>query len=109
MGPTEVGSGLVREQEAPPSELIDIINDRFGTDFNDADQLFFDQIVETAMADETLRKAAPARQAPSLQASSKRAHKGARLCERVRAGAHERCDALGVVVVFLVGVEVVPA
>ena len=54
-GPTEVGSGLAREQEAPLSQLIDIINDRFGTDFNDADQLFFDQIVETAMADETLR------------------------------------------------------
>ena len=57
-GPTEVGSGLVREQEAPLSQLIDLINDRFGTDFNDADQLFFDQIVETAVADETLRETA---------------------------------------------------
>ena len=57
-GPTEVGSGLVHEQEAPLSQLIDLINDRFGTDFNDADQLFFDQIVETAVADETLRETA---------------------------------------------------
>ena len=57
-GPTEVGSGLAREQVAPLSQLIDIINDRFGTDFNDADQLFFDQIVETAVADETLRETA---------------------------------------------------
>ena len=57
-GPTEVGSGLAREQEAPLSQLIDLINDRFGTDFNDADQLFFDQIVETAVADETLRETA---------------------------------------------------
>ena len=57
-GPTEVGSGLVREQEAPLSQLIDLVNDRFGTDFNDADQLFFDQIVETAVADETLRETA---------------------------------------------------
>ena len=57
-GPTEAGSGLAREQEAPLSQLIDLINDRFGTDFNDADQLFFDQIVETAVADATLRETA---------------------------------------------------
>ena len=57
-GPSEVGSGLVREQPVPLSQLIDIVNDRFGTDFNQADQLFFDQIVEAAMGDENLRKAA---------------------------------------------------
>ena len=57
-GPTEVGSGLAREQDAPLSQLIDRINDRFGTDFNDADQLFFDQIVETAVADEGLQQTA---------------------------------------------------
>ena len=57
-GPKEVGSGLAREQEAPLSQLIDVINQRFGTDFNSADQLFFDQIVETAVADESLRETA---------------------------------------------------
>jgi type I restriction enzyme, R subunit len=57
-GPTEVGSGLVRSQPVPLSQLIDIVNERFGTDFNQADQLFFDQIVEAAMADEGLRQAA---------------------------------------------------
>jgi len=57
-GPTEVGSGLVRSQPMPLSQLIDIVNDRFGTDFNQADQLFFDQIVEAAMADDGLRQAA---------------------------------------------------
>ena len=57
-GPTEVGSGLVRDQEAPLSQLIDVINARFGTDFNDADQLFFDQIVETAVTDESLNQTA---------------------------------------------------
>ncbi len=40
------------------SRLIDIVNERFGTDFNQADQLFFDQIVEAAMADEALKQAA---------------------------------------------------
>ena len=57
-GPTETGSGLAHEQKAPLSQLIDLMNDRFGTDFNDADQLFFDQIVESAVADESLRQTA---------------------------------------------------
>jgi type I restriction enzyme R subunit len=57
-GPTEVGSGLVRLQPVPLSQLIDVVNERFGTDFNQADQLFFDQIVEAAMADDGLRQAA---------------------------------------------------
>lgn len=57
-GPTEVGSGAVRPQPVPLSQLIDVVNVRFGTDFNQADQLFFDQIVEAAMADDGLRQAA---------------------------------------------------
>ena len=57
-GPTEVGSGLVRPQPVPLSQLIDIVNERFGTEFNQADQLFFDQIVEAAMTDDGLRQAA---------------------------------------------------
>jgi len=57
-GPTEVGSGLVREESVPLSQLIDIVNERFGTNFNQADQLFFDQIVQVAVADEGLRQAA---------------------------------------------------
>ena len=58
-GPSEVGSGVAREgEEAPLSQLIHVINERFGTDFNEADQLFFDQIVEAAVADDTLRETA---------------------------------------------------
>ena len=53
-----MGSGLVRTQPVPLSQLIDLVNERFGTDFNQADQLFFDQIVEAAMADDGLRQAA---------------------------------------------------
>jgi type I restriction enzyme, R subunit len=59
-GPSEVGSGLVRDEPVPLSRLIDVINDRFGTDFNDADQLFFDQIVEAALRVESLHDAAQA-------------------------------------------------
>ena len=57
-GPTEVGSGVLREQPVPLSQLIEVVNERFGTDFNQADQLFFDQIVEAAMGDDGLRRAA---------------------------------------------------
>ncbi|QDS99313.1 type I restriction endonuclease subunit R [Adhaeretor mobilis] len=57
-GPVEVGTGIVREEEVPLSRLIDVVNDRFGTDFTDADQLFFDQLVEEAMRDEGLKRAA---------------------------------------------------
>ena len=57
-GRSSVGSKVAREGEVPLSRLIDVVNDRFGTDFNNADQLFFDQIVEAAMADAKLRQAA---------------------------------------------------
>ena len=59
-GPSEVGSGLLREERVALSQLITILNERFGTDFNQADQLFFDQIVEVAVADEGLKRAATA-------------------------------------------------
>lgn len=58
-GPQEVGSGMVREEEnVYLSRLIDQLNDRFGSELNDADQLFFDQIAETAIQNEALIKAA---------------------------------------------------
>lgn len=57
-GPKEVGSGLVRAEEVPLSQLVDLVNERFGTDFNQADQLFFDQIIEAAVTDDGLRLAA---------------------------------------------------
>jgi type I restriction enzyme R subunit len=57
-GPSEVGSGLVREERVALSQLIYLLNDRFGTAFNQADQLFFDQMVEAAIADEGLKQAA---------------------------------------------------
>ena len=57
-GPTEVGTGSAGEEAVPLSQLIDLVNERFGTDFNQADQLFFDQIVEAAVSDDGLRQAA---------------------------------------------------
>jgi type I restriction enzyme, R subunit len=36
-GPNSVGSGLVRESLVQFSQLVDLINTRFGTEFNQAD------------------------------------------------------------------------
>ncbi len=49
---------MVREEQVSLSRLIDIINQRFGCDLNEADHLFFDQITEAASQNELLRKAA---------------------------------------------------
>jgi type I restriction enzyme R subunit len=57
-GPNEVGSGLLREESITLSRLIDLLNTRFGTDFNQADQFFFDQITAIAVGDERLQQAA---------------------------------------------------
>jgi type I restriction enzyme, R subunit len=59
-GPTEVGTGTVRPGEIDLSQLIDLLNERFGTSFTPADQLFFDSIREDALRDESLRQAAKA-------------------------------------------------
>lgn len=58
-GPSDVGTGQ-EDPEIKLSELIDILNERFGTDFTQADQLFFDQIQEDAIESEALKKAAVA-------------------------------------------------
>lgn len=57
-GPGDVGTGRDGDKEVRLSELIDVLNERFGTDFNQADQLFFDQIQEEAMADQAIHQAA---------------------------------------------------
>ncbi|HPQ44261.1 MAG TPA: type I restriction endonuclease [Syntrophales bacterium] len=57
-GPTEVGTGVSHGVQIELSQLIDILNERFGTNFKPGDQLFFDSIREDAMADSSLRQAA---------------------------------------------------
>jgi type I restriction enzyme, R subunit len=57
-GPKDIGSGRVREDNVPLSRLIDQINERFGENLNEADQLFFDQITEAAALIDRLTQAA---------------------------------------------------
>lgn len=46
--PTDVGTGKAKEKKAPLSEIIEVLNDRFGTNFTEEDRLFFEQIKEKA-------------------------------------------------------------
>ena len=46
--PTDVGTGKATDEKAPLSEVITVLNDRFGTDFTEEDRLFFEQIKEKA-------------------------------------------------------------
>jgi type I restriction enzyme, R subunit len=55
-GPTEVGTGQ-SDEEVQLSTIVQKLNERFGTEFTPADQLFFDQIRETAVANDVLRQA----------------------------------------------------
>jgi len=55
-GPTDVGTGRP-DEEVQLSTLVDKLNERFGTEFKPADQLFFEQVRETAIANEQLRQA----------------------------------------------------
>ena len=57
-GPTAVGTGRGEGPQVELSRLIDQINERFGTDFTPADELFFNQIREEAVGDDELRQAA---------------------------------------------------
>ncbi|WP_456325451.1 hypothetical protein [Desulfonauticus submarinus] len=57
-GIKEAGLKREKEEKAPLSEIIEILNERFGTEFEEADRLFFEQIEADLMADETLQKQA---------------------------------------------------
>ena len=58
--PKEVGTGDPEEDKAPLSEIIERLNDRFGTDFTDEDRLFFEQVKERAIGKDEVRRMAQA-------------------------------------------------
>jgi type I restriction enzyme R subunit len=59
-GPTAVGTGKSKDTQVELSRLIDLVNEKFGTDFTQADELFFLQLREEAIANAELRQAAAA-------------------------------------------------
>ena len=56
--PTDVGTGDPEEERAPLSEIIERLNERFGTDFTDEDRLFFEQVKERGVRNEDIRQMA---------------------------------------------------
>ncbi|NTU49709.1 MAG: DEAD/DEAH box helicase family protein [Desulfobulbaceae bacterium] len=51
---SEAGTKKDKDEYAHLSEIINLLNDRFGTDFTEADKLFFDQIEQEMILDEKL-------------------------------------------------------
>ncbi len=56
--PTEVGTGKTIDEKAPLSEIIEVLNERFGTQFTEEDRLFFQQIKEKACKSEQIVRTA---------------------------------------------------
>ncbi|MGF1470008.1 MAG: type I restriction endonuclease subunit R [Sandaracinaceae bacterium] len=59
-GPTAVGTRQATDDEVPLHEVIEIINERFGTEFTTSDQLVVDQVVLDGKADEQVKARAKA-------------------------------------------------
>jgi type I restriction enzyme R subunit len=50
--PTAVGTGAAKDERVPLSEIIAVLNERFGTEFDEEDRLFFQQVKEKALKDQ---------------------------------------------------------
>ena len=72
-GPTDVGTGGFSDEDVALSTLVAKLNERFGTDFTEADQLFFDQIKASAERDEKIVEAATANTFENFRAVFERA------------------------------------
>ena len=60
VSPTDVGTGKAKDEKAPLSEIIEVLNERFGTQFSEEDRLFFQQIKEKACKSEQIVRTAMA-------------------------------------------------
>ena len=58
--PKDVGTRKETDEAAALSEIIEVLNERFGTEFTKADELLFDQFVEAAKHDDEVVQRATA-------------------------------------------------
>lgn len=65
--PTEVGTAKAQDERVPLSQIIEVLNDRFGTEFTEEDRLFFQQIRERAVNHEQIIKTAQANEFDKFQ------------------------------------------
>jgi type I restriction enzyme R subunit len=69
---TAAGTGMVVDEKKPLSEIIEIVNERFGTQFTDEDRLFIEQIKEKAVKNDEIRKTAQANPLDKFQLGIKK-------------------------------------
>jgi type I restriction enzyme R subunit len=53
-GPTEVGTRKAKDEEVALSEIIEVLNDRFGTEFSEGNALLVEQFVADAKKDQAV-------------------------------------------------------
>ncbi len=70
--PTAIGTGNPEEIKAPLSEIIEALNTRYGTQFDNEDRLFFEQIKQKAIKNEQFIASAKANQLDRFQLGIKR-------------------------------------
>jgi len=71
-GPTAVGTRKATDEQVPLHEVIEILNERFGTDFTKSDQLVVEQIIEDGKADARSKRASPRTASRTSASRSKR-------------------------------------
>jgi type I restriction enzyme R subunit len=58
--PSEVGTGRNEDAPVPLSQVVQLLNDRFGTNFTATDELFWEQVRDDAVANPNLQQAGAA-------------------------------------------------
>ncbi|WP_299554560.1 DEAD/DEAH box helicase family protein [Seonamhaeicola sp.] len=71
-GITEAGTGGGKEPKKPLSEIIEVLNSKFGTEFSEEDRLFFEQIREKAVKDKKIIQTAEANPLDKFQLGIKK-------------------------------------
>lgn len=71
--PTAVGTGRAPDEKAPLSDIIQVLNDRFGTNFSEEDRFFFEQIRERMTKDQEVINTALANPLDKFQLGIKKA------------------------------------
>jgi type I restriction enzyme, R subunit len=67
----EAGTKRGAPEEVKLSEVIEVLNARFGTEFTEADQLFFDSVIAEAKADGEVQQRATANSLDNFALSMK--------------------------------------
>ncbi len=66
-----VGTRMAKDEEVELSTIIEVLNERFGTSFTEADRLFFEQVIEEAKADDEMVQQANANDLDNFSLAAK--------------------------------------